>query len=260
MVDHPRTLSNLVITRVFRILSVHRGRTHWSCDNRNCWAIVVRESGKALFTCGAETVISDPETVLILPKGSSYCFDVTEPGTYILLEFEAEQSGDRLFSLPIGNAEKILKILHGLEYNTVIGHPYYALEQIHGAYEILLTLLRDARHLYVQKDKAHIIEQSMLYIGSHYQRNLTNADLARRAGLSEVYFRKLFTQITGSAPITYLHKVRASEAAKLLQAGELSLTEIALAVGYSNLYHFSAMFKNYMGMPPSKYARLFKDL
>ncbi len=260
MIDHPKELSDLVITRVVRILSVQNGRVHWNCDQRDCWGIVVRVSGKAIFSINGQKIVSDPNTVLIIPKGTSYSFDVTEQGSYILLEFDAEQIGDEIFSLPIGNAEKILKILRELEYNSIIGHPYYALEQIHGTYEILLTLLRDSRLLYVQKDKARVIEKAVDYISTHYQKNLTNAHLAQRCGISEVYFRKLFTQITGCAPITYLHKIRTAEAAKLLQADTLPLFEIALAVGYSNLYHFSAMFKKYMGMPPSKYARLFKDL
>lgn len=260
MIDHPKALSNLVITRIVRVLSVHHGRPHWECREREHWAIVVRESGKALFYTQTQTFLSSPDTVLIIPQGVAYSFDVTEPGSYILLEFDAEQCGTDIFSFPIGNAEKILKILHRMDYNNIIGHPYYALEQIHGTYEILLTMLRDSRLLYVQKDKARVIENTADYIAKHYTSDLSNADLAKRAGISEVYFRKLFTEIVGSSPITYLHKVRLAEASKLLQTDELPLSEIATAVGYSNLYHFSAMFKKYMGMPPSKYARQFKNL
>lgn len=260
MIDHPKALSELVITKIVRTLSVHHGRTHWECKNRDCWAIVVRESGKALFYTQTQTFLSSPDTVLIIPQGVAYSFDVTEPGSYILLEFDAEQCGSDIFSFPIGNAEKILKILHQMDYNKIIGHPYYALEQIHGAYEILLTLLRDSRLLYVQKDKARVIENAADYIAGHYANDLTNAYLAQRCGISEVYFRKLFTEIMGNSPITYLHKVRLAEAVKLMQADELSLSEIATEVGYSNLYHFSAMFKKHMGIPPSKYARQFKNL
>ncbi|MBE6601485.1 MAG: helix-turn-helix transcriptional regulator [Ruminococcaceae bacterium] len=260
MIDHPKALSALVITRVVRILSVNRGRTHWDCRNREHWAIVVRESGKAVFKSETQQIESNPETVLILPEGISYSFDVIEDGTYILLEFDAEQTGSTILSLPIGNAEKIRKILHRMDYNKIIGHPYHALEQIHGTYEILLTLLRDTQLLYVQKDKQRVIEQAAEYISTHYASNLTNSALAKRCGISEVYFRKLFTQITGNSPITYLHKIRIASAAKLLQEGTLSLSEIATSVGYTNLYHFSSMFKKYMGLPPSKYARLFKAL
>ncbi|MBQ9806424.1 MAG: helix-turn-helix transcriptional regulator [Clostridia bacterium] len=260
MIDHPRALSDLVITRVIRILCVKNGRTHWECENRDCWGIVVRVSGKAIFSVDGKKTVSDPNTVLIIPKGVSYSFDVTEQGSYILLEFDADQIGYEIFALPIGNAEKILKILHALEYNTIIGHPYHALEQIHGAYEIMLSLLTESHLLYVQKDKMRVIEKIAEYMSTHYQNNLTNAYLAQRCGISEVYFRKLFTQITGTSPITYLHKLRIAKAAELLQDGSLSLSEIATEVGYSDLYHFSAMFKKYMGMPPSKYARLFKDL
>ena len=260
MIEQSNRLSELVITRVRRILTVREGRTHWECQNKECWAIVVRISGKAIFVCNGKRLISDAENVLILPKGSSYYFDVAEKWTYTLLEFDAEQCGNDLFSLPIGNSERVLKPLNRLQYNAIIGHPYHAMEQIHGTYEILLSLLTQSHLLYVQKDKARVIEKIVNYIDGHYRDDLTNAALANRCGISEVYFRKLFTQITGISPITYLHKIRTAKAAELLQNKELSLSEIAEAVGYSNLYHFSTMFKRYMGMPPSKYAKLFGEL
>ena len=260
MIEQPNRLSQLVITRVIRILTVRAGRTHWECQNKEMWAIVVRKSGKAVFVCNGKKHVSDPQTVLILPKGSSYRFDVLESGTYTLLEFDAEQTGEELFSFPIGNAERVLKPLHRLEYNAIVGHPYHAMEQIHGTYDILLSLLSQSHLLYVQKDKARVIEKIVDYIDRHYRENLTNAYLAGRCGISEVYFRKLFTQITGVSPITYLHKLRIARASELLQNRSLSLSEIAEAVGYANLYHFSTMFKRYMGMPPSKYAKLFGEL
>lgn len=260
MIEQSNRLSELVITRVRRVLTVRAGRTHWDCQDREMWAIVVRVSGKAVFVCNGRQYVSDPENVLILPRGSSYYFDVTEVGTYILLEFDAEQCGIDLFSLPIGNPERVLKPLNRMQYNAIIGHPYHAMEQIHGAYEILLSLLTQSQLLYVQKDKARVIEKIVDYVDHHYRNDLTNAYLANRCGISEVYFRKLFTQITGVSPITYLHKVRTAKAAELLQNQDLSLSEIAETVGYSSLYHFSAMFKRYMGMPPSKYAKLFGEL
>ena len=75
MIDQPKALSELVITKIVRILSVRRGRTHWECQNREHWALVVRESGKALFYTQAKTLASTPNTVLIIPKGTSYSFE-----------------------------------------------------------------------------------------------------------------------------------------------------------------------------------------
>ena len=260
MIESPKELSSLVITRVLRVLTVRAGRTHWECENKPIWAIVIRHSGRSLFQANGEAFLSDPEHVLILPKGATYCFDVLESGTYSLVEFDADQVGSTLFSLPLGNKDRLLKALRRMEYNNIIGHPYFALEQIHGVYEMLLSLLTEAHFLYVQPDKARVIEKIVDYISRHYRENLTNAALAKRCGISEVYFRKLFSEITGVSPITYLHKLRIGKAAELLQEGRMRMSEIAETVGYSSIYHFSAMFKKYQGMPPSKYERLFKDL
>lgn len=260
MIEKIEQLSDLVITRVKRVLTVHHGRTHWECSDRPLWAIVFRHSGSAIFTCGEDSFVSDAEHALILPRGTDYSFLVTEPGDYSLVEFEADACGRTLFSLPVGNAEHIRRELRRLEYSALIGSPYRSIEQIHGVYGIFLSLLSEARLRYVKRDKAHLIEQVMEYVSTHYQNDLSNESLARRCGMSEVYFRKLFVQVAGVSPITYLHKVRLGRAAELLLEGQKTLAEIATEVGYSNHYHFSKMFKKYMGMPPATYARLSREL
>ena len=260
MIESTEQLSDLVITHIKRVVTVHHGRAHWECNDRPLWAIVFRHSGSAIFTCGEESFVSDAEHALLLPRGADYSFLVTEPGDYSLVEFEADACGETLFSLPVVNAEHIRRELRRLEYSALIGSPCRSIEQIHGVYGILLSLLSEARLLYVKRDKAHVIEQMMEYISTHYQNNLTNEYLARRCGMSVVYFRKLFVQVAGVSPITYLHKVRLGRAAELLLEGQKPISQIATEVGYSNHYHFSKMFKKNMGMPPATYARLSREL
>ena len=55
------------------------------------------------------------------------------------------------------------------------------------------------------------------------------------------------------APIDYLTEYRINEACKLLRAGNLSIAEVAISVGFFDQFYFSRVFKRAKGMPPSKY-------
>ncbi len=55
------------------------------------------------------------------------------------------------------------------------------------------------------------------------------------------------------SPIDYLTEYRINEACKLLRAGNLSIAEVAVSVGFFDQFYFSRVFKRAKGVPPSKY-------
>jgi len=76
---------------------------------------------------------------------------------------------------------------------------------------------------------------------------------ARFAALSEYYFFRLFRASFGISPQQYLISKRLSEAVLLIESGNYSLSEVSIAVGFSDIYSFSKCFKNHFGCPPSKF-------
>ena len=76
--------------------------------------------------------------------------------------------------------------------------------------------------------------------------NITVDDIAAALGLSRSYFSKLVKKMTQKSPQEYLLAYRINKSCALLRTTELSIGEIALLVGYSNQFHFSRAFKNYM--------------
>ena len=57
----------------------------------------------------------------------------------------------------------------------------------------------------------------------------------------------------GKSPIDYLTEYRINEACKLLRAGNLSIAEVAISVGFFDQFYFSRVFKRAKGVPPSRY-------
>ncbi|MFL6055966.1 MAG: helix-turn-helix domain-containing protein [Actinoallomurus sp.] len=77
--------------------------------------------------------------------------------------------------------------------------------------------------------------------------------LARSAGVSRAHFARMFKRAFGETPHRYLMSRRMERAMALLRAGDLSVTEVCVAVGFSSLGSFSTQFRRFVGESPSAY-------
>jgi AraC-like DNA-binding protein len=94
-----------------------------------------------------------------------------------------------------------------------------------------------------------------------YARPLDVAELARAALMSPAHFSRQFRAAYGETPYAYLMTRRIERAKALLRSGELSVTEVCLAVGCTSLGSFSARFTQLVGETPTAYrARNHADL
>ena len=75
--------------------------------------------------------------------------------------------------------------------------------------------------------------------------------LAQIAGLSPRQLNRLFHDRLGQPAMRYYRNLRLDKARTLLRASALSLTEIALATGFSGSSHFSRAYAERFGHPPS---------
>jgi AraC-like DNA-binding protein len=77
--------------------------------------------------------------------------------------------------------------------------------------------------------------------------------LARAAAMSPSHFSRRFRAIYGETPYGYLMTRRMERAKALLRGGDLSVTEVCMAVGCTSLGSFSARFTELVGETPSAY-------
>ena len=92
-------------------------------------------------------------------------------------------------------------------------------------------------------------------IDREYARPLDVEELARDAYMSPGHFSRAFKSAYGESPYSYLMTRRIERAMALLRRGDLSVTEVCLAVGCSSLGTFSTRFTELVGVPPSTYRR-----
>jgi AraC-like DNA-binding protein len=86
-----------------------------------------------------------------------------------------------------------------------------------------------------------------------YARPLNVAALARAALMSTAHFSRQFRATYGETPYAYLMTRRIERAKALLRGGEMSVTEVCMAVGCTSLGSFSARFTQLVGETPTAY-------
>jgi len=101
-------------------------------------------------------------------------------------------------------------------------------------------------------DLAHLRRARDL-IDREYARPLDVAALARAALMSPAHFSRRFRAAYGETPYAYLMTRRIERAKALLRRGDLSVTEVCMAVGCSSLGSFSARFTEVVGETPTAY-------
>jgi len=91
------------------------------------------------------------------------------------------------------------------------------------------------------------------FIDAHYDMPLDLDLISREACLSRFHFLRLFRQAFNRTPHQYLTERRIRRAKELLQADELTVTEVCFEVGFESLGSFSALFHKHVGRPPISY-------
>lgn len=75
-------------------------------------------------------------------------------------------------------------------------------------------------------------------------------ELAAIAHFSPFHFHRIYRGITGETVAATVRRVRLARAAQLLAAGDESVTQVGMAVGYDSPQAFSRAFREYSGMAP----------
>lgn len=95
------------------------------------------------------------------------------------------------------------------------------------------------------------------YINEHFSEDLTLEDVASLAGFSKYHFTRLFKQYSDTSFYKYLNQKRIAHAKNLLINQQLSVIEVALQSGFSNLSSFLRMFKIMTGYTPTEYRKMY---
>jgi AraC-like DNA-binding protein/cupin superfamily acireductone dioxygenase involved in methionine salvage len=89
------------------------------------------------------------------------------------------------------------------------------------------------------------------HIQGNYTEPISIQELAELIHLSEYRFCHLFKESIGQSPLNYTNEVRLKKAHNLLEQKEMTISEVAIAVGFQDYNNFGRLFRKYFGYAPS---------
>ncbi len=100
-----------------------------------------------------------------------------------------------------------------------------------------------------------LVRRGMAYIHAHYAEEISRNDIARYLGVNESHLTHCFDRELGIPPMTYLNRYRIRQARKMLESAPHSITEVAMAAGFSSPSYFARVFLKEVGVTPRAYRR-----
>ncbi|HWI47408.1 MAG TPA: AraC family transcriptional regulator [Rummeliibacillus sp.] len=97
------------------------------------------------------------------------------------------------------------------------------------------------------------VEKVIHYMHQNVNTKVTLTDLAEVVQLSSTYLSRIFKDTTGYSVIGYFNKIKMDKAKELMIEGNHKVKEVAQALGFTDEFYFSRIFKKMEGVSPSEF-------
>lgn len=225
---------------------------HQACESlhgygpamRTYWLFHFVVSGKGAFYINGKRYDLSGGSMFVIPPfvETYYQADREDPWEYIWVGFT-------------GNPPLLLQDRYQIPGALRIFQRMLVCHELHnGKTEFILAQLWELFSFLMEESNAKEdpVDAALNRIHSQYMNSLTVGQLAESVHLERTYFSKLFSSRIGLSPQRYLIQYRMRQAKSFLALG-YSVTVTAHSVGYSDIYVFSKVFKQYWGRSPSRY-------
>lgn len=263
----------------------------WSGESHEPWEMVYVDKGEMVITAGTDTyLLKSGEAAFHCPhEFHNLRTSAQKAANVIVMTFMCDSPIMQAFErkiLSLNAQEKSLlsSILKEAEttfrhFDDVLPHdeapcvdlipreniPFGAQQIIKNLFEYFLILIYrhkdgihfDARAVPINQlhHHAQIAVKIQEYLAEHYPEKITLELLAASQNISISQLKRIFKEHTGDSVITYLTALRIKEAKRMIQESSLNFSQIAVAVGYDNIYYFSSVFKKHTGMTLTEYSK-----
>jgi AraC-like DNA-binding protein len=106
----------------------------------------------------------------------------------------------------------------------------------------------------MEDNDKRLMEKIVTAVNNNYKDSDYGVEqLSSDVGLSRVQLHRKMKQLTGIAASDFIRNIRLKQAARLLSEKNVNVGQVAYAVGFKSLAHFSTLFKKYYGVTPTEY-------
>ena len=220
-------------------------------------AFIYTISGSCVFMLADGTnLTSQPGDVIYLARGLDYAMDIlTDEYHYIpcVFTFATDQQCESMLIRP-NDPTVFDSLFQKLAKNHNITGPGQKQVCMALLYQICAAISQNNQRDYIPGSTHLRIENARAYIQSHItDPSLRVGQLAKKAQMSEVHFRKVFTNLYRVSPSAFILHERVNYAKELITLNELRLEDVAMQSGFSSLAHMCKVFKSVIGVSPGAY-------
>ena len=214
---------------------------------------------------GEDLLLKQGDMVIYTPNQWHMQYsDVDVAPRYVSITFDLQGNGLKsLENQKITASPRVAELLRQMlrELDRVDSYSYdMILAQLNA---LLLELLREADRPAEQKIQAsnavhgenEIIRRVQQYVSTHIREKLSVPSVARQVDVSPSYLTALFHKHLQISPGEYIRRIKLQESKQMIRENHMNFTEIAAALQYSTVHHFSRQFKEKFGITPTEYAR-----
>lgn len=251
-------------------LNVHE--SGWQrCDKGHSWGPGWRPNYVMHYVTSGDGIFMDEGKTYALSKGDIFLIepgrrvyykaDEKNPWNYFWVIFSGTETKRLLksagflggvYTMQAQNPDKVEAVMREINsYEELSDATDYGM--LGHFYVLLSELMRGKTPAPTDTKEEIYIKRAKRFIDENFAEKIMVREVAYFVGLERSYFYKLFKQQTGVSPQEYLLTVRLLRAKELMREGEMTLSEIAYAVGYENYIGFSRAFKGREGLSPSEF-------
>jgi len=105
----------------------------------------------------------------------------------------------------------------------------------------------------IQNAELSVLKNIIGFIQQNYMSKITLADIAASGAVGQSKCCKLFAKYIGQTPNLYLMQYRLNKSTELLKNTDMTVTEIAYAVGFNGSSYYAEAFRKWCGKSPTEY-------
>lgn len=119
--------------------------------------------------------------------------------------------------------------------------------------QLLITVFQHTRKQNQNYAISLKVEKVIEYMHQHASHRVNLAELSELVHLAPTYLSRSFKETTGYSVIEFFNRIKIDKAKELMIEGDKKVKEVAQALGFTDEFYFSRIFKRIEGMSPSEY-------
>ena len=241
------------------------------CDGGHKWGPALRDhylvhyirAGKGLYSFGGrEYRLSAGELFLVFPHTLvCYTADNDDPWEYCWVGFNGTEARRMLQETGLSEQQPVFRPEQGslLEqhlmsiYRSSGNKPSNDADMVGYLYLFLAELMRQAHADYTATGVQDYLTQALRYIQYNYAADIQISEMAAHVGVSRSQLYRAFMEKMEMSPHAFLKRYRINEACALLRNTQLSISQVAGSVGFTDPLYFSRVFKEQKGVTPTEF-------